>query len=507
MLNAAQQSEQLLRDSFLAKRPFPHLVIDNFLEDSFARKLLHFFPAFLEERAIAEHGRVGGKATRENVRELGECYLELDGWFRSVEFLSWMERVTGIQNLLFDPDYQGGGTHENLNGQDMSVHVDFNFHPKTGWHRRINALLYLNTEWDDSWGGALELWKNPWVAPSKNEIVKIAPTWNRLVIFPTTENSWHGFEKVAIPQDKLKTVPSRRSIAIYLYTKERPPHEIGLPHSTVYYERPLPESVKADSFLSKADYDEVARLTCRRDGLLETLYNREKNFLLTIANQEKNAIEQQERIEYLQQDKDMLRSHLERMEKLRIHHEEWVTRQKEYRTKLVRDGKAESDTLVIALHSNGKYLAIHGNWSELNLGFPASFEVSESDSPSVGDWILVRIANTECFRPVQVVSIKGEHLFCRQPNKPRDAFVVRSQVAALVKCVRNDRGEPITLPDQGSFSWKGAFLVRLFLGIHWVKGLVLRRVKSKWLWELSLVYRRLMVKLGAEVPVILPGKD
>ena len=44
-----------------------------------------------------------------------------------------------------------------LHGQELDPHVDFNFQLRGGFHRRANLLLYLNEDWDPSWGGALEI--------------------------------------------------------------------------------------------------------------------------------------------------------------------------------------------------------------------------------------------------------------------------------------------------------------------------------------------------------------
>jgi hypothetical protein len=58
----------------------------------------------------------------------------------------------------------------------------------------------------------------------------IAPLFNRLVIFETNEHSYHGHPK---PLNTPKGV-TRKSAAVYYYTKERPAAEIAQEHNTIY---------------------------------------------------------------------------------------------------------------------------------------------------------------------------------------------------------------------------------------------------------------------------------
>ena len=124
--------------------------------------------------------------------------------------------ITGIPNLLYDPDYVGGGTHQNLHGQDLDPHVDFNYHPKNQRHRRLNLIVFLNPEWREEWGGAFELHVNPWLPPEEDTVKTIVPITNRCLLFETSENSWHGFRRINLPPEKKHL--SRRSIAVYYYT-------------------------------------------------------------------------------------------------------------------------------------------------------------------------------------------------------------------------------------------------------------------------------------------------
>lgn len=446
-----------LHEEFARAQPFPHLVIDNFLPEPFARELSDAFPDFSEKHALAEHGAVGGKAVREDVRSLGPSFSALDRYFSSPEFLGWMSRVTGIPDLLYDPEYLGGGTHENLPGQDLSVHVDFNFHPKNGWHRRLNALVYLNPRWEEDWGGELELWRDPWTKPSQNQIAKLAPIWNRLVVFPTTENSWHGFETVRAPRGF-----SRRSFALYLYTKERPAVETASMHSTIYFERPLPETIRPGKVLSREDFDELTRLTIRRDGLLQFLYRREKEF--------NDVIEAQRR-------------QLRRFESQ------------------LGTGATAAGLASPAEEVETREYRIN---DAAGLGWHLTAVADVAASPSPGQWVVVE-SREGGGRALVFLHSRRRHLFlATRPASPRVALLHPSEILGLVVEVRKSHGAPIVLPKWVAAPLHGRLLVELFLGVHAAKNSVLGRVRSPLLWRLSQRYRRVLVRLGFQPPLLPP---
>lgn len=275
-----ENADQLARE-FQSARPFRHLVIDEFLLPDLSRHLLAEFPRFDQEHARNELGEVGRKAVFQNLPKLGPSYKRLDAMLRSREFLALVSRLTRIPGLLYDPDYVGGGTHENLDGQELDPHVDFNYHPKTQLHRRLNLIIFLNPEWREEWGGALELHVNPWLPLEQDSIKAVAPIANRCVIFETTENSWHGFRRIHLPAEKAGL--SRRSIAVYYYTKERPAEEVADRHATIYVQRPLPEHFRPGHTLRPEDVGEVRDLLARRDMQIKFLYEREREFTAVIA--------------------------------------------------------------------------------------------------------------------------------------------------------------------------------------------------------------------------------
>jgi Rps23 Pro-64 3,4-dihydroxylase Tpa1-like proline 4-hydroxylase len=260
-----------LASAYGAGRPFRHVVIEPFLDSDLLSALEAQFPRFEQRYARNERGQAGGKAVVPQVAKLGSAYRQFDRLMRDADFLKLIEHITGIPALLYDPDYVGGGTHENLDGQELDPHVDFNYHPRLRWHRRLNLIVFLNREWEESWGGCLELLPDPW---ARNATI-YAPLANRAVIFETTEASWHGFRRIQTPPGRQI---SRRSIAVYYYTKERPAEETASSHGTLYFQRPLPPRFQAGYTLAASDVAEILALLARRDGHMQFLYERETEF-------------------------------------------------------------------------------------------------------------------------------------------------------------------------------------------------------------------------------------
>lgn len=261
-----------LHRQFDTAEPFRYLVMEDFFEAQFAAGLLEAFPPFDDRRAMNENGEVGRKCVYENLAELGEPYQALDRLIQSREFLGWLGALTGIDELIYDPDYFGGGTHENRHGQDLDPHVDFNKHPKTGLHRRLNLIVYLNEEWRDEWGGAIEFHSDPRLPPDENRVESVTPRFNRAVLFETTRWSWHGFERIDLPEGD-GDPRSRKSVALYFYSRTRPPEEQTKPHSTIYVERPLPRHIQPGMTLGETDYQRIQGLLTRRDRHLQRLYD------------------------------------------------------------------------------------------------------------------------------------------------------------------------------------------------------------------------------------------
>lgn len=251
-------------------------MIDEFLRPEAAEDMLRDFPTVDDpSKLVNEFGVPNPKSAISDVRSLAPIYLEMDQYIQSDEFLTAMSRLTQIPDLRYDPWYYGAGTHENFHGAGLDAHYDFNIHPKTAYHRRLNAIVYLNKDWDPQWKGDIAFHTNPW--DLQNDVKKsIEPQFNRCVIFETTENSWHSVTPVNLPADKRKN--SRKSFTIYLYTETRPPEETAPEHGTVYVQPNLPEHIREGRTLTADDMAEIETNLHRRHEYLRAMYKREYRF-------------------------------------------------------------------------------------------------------------------------------------------------------------------------------------------------------------------------------------
>lgn len=262
----------LMQEKFALAYPFPHLCIDNFLENNFAERLLKDFPSEADDNykkfCVEDGGKVGTNYANSQVETFPDLFKQLDQIMRSREFLEFLSSITGINNFEYDADYFGGGIRESRNTTFLPCHLDFNYHPRTLSHRRLNLLLYLNKDWLPEYGGAIQMHLNPNKFKERSLISEFLPIFNRCVIFETSEVSWHGFSKLNLPLSHL----GRKAWSIYFYTKDRPNAADIKMRNTEYVEPPLPSYIKEGYMLTENDVALLKEFLIRRDSRIEMLY-------------------------------------------------------------------------------------------------------------------------------------------------------------------------------------------------------------------------------------------
>ena len=224
-------------------QPFPHIVIDDFLPPSLLNGVIDDF------RNYNNWGWDNSNYSKDHqVKKFfspwnndGDTTLPINtklilNYFNSPDVINMLEELTGIKGLIADPTLLGGGMHKIDSGGKLSIHADSRKHAISGNYRRLNLLVYLNKDWNKEWGGSLQLWDKDMTTMVQD----IQPLFNRVVIFNTGADTYHGHpHPLNTPNDM-----SRISLALYYYTKENPDTEENSVTSAVWKDTPV--EVKKD---------------------------------------------------------------------------------------------------------------------------------------------------------------------------------------------------------------------------------------------------------------------
>ena len=263
-LNIGEVRERLsvLKTEFATAHPYQHVVIDNFLPQNVFQQAMADFDVVSKEQWTGYLHVNERKFANSNPDTWGPTLQQIAHELNTPEFVSLLEELTGIANLLIDPTFEGGGLHQSLRGGFLNMHADFTVHPhQRHWKRRLNLLLYCNENWLPEYGGGLELWD----ATMSHAEKVVQPLGNRVLIFATDATSFHGHPDPLQCPDGV----ARRSMALNYFTYEDKPNV----RSTEYRARPNDGSKGILIYLDKMTL-RIFDKAKRRLGISNSLANR-----------------------------------------------------------------------------------------------------------------------------------------------------------------------------------------------------------------------------------------
>jgi hypothetical protein len=202
-----------LAPRFREAEPYPHLVIENLLRPEAATLLEADFPRRVSDTWTHYRHYNNNTLGLTKLDALPPSVQDAIRELNSERFCALLSQITGFEDLLADDMLEGGGLHMTEAGGFLNLHADFtNHHYHKRWQRRCNLILFLNSDWQDEWGGALELWERDLSrcrarVPVRNNVA---------VLFETARDTFHGYP------DPLTCPPgaARKSLALYYYTEE-----------------------------------------------------------------------------------------------------------------------------------------------------------------------------------------------------------------------------------------------------------------------------------------------
>ena len=211
-LDRLTRERDKLRAFYEAAKPYPHIIMDGFFDPSVLDRAVAEFPT-PDQRDWSRFDTDSEiKETSRGIANLSPFVQMLLLQLCSEPFLQQIRYITGINDLIWDPMYFGAGLHESPRGGWLNVHADWTGHAHLPLKRRLNLILYLNRDWEEDWGGALEL-----CDPETGEAgASVSPIFNRAVLFPTTDKTLHGFPRpLTCPANR-----TRKSISIFYWSAD-----------------------------------------------------------------------------------------------------------------------------------------------------------------------------------------------------------------------------------------------------------------------------------------------
>jgi Rps23 Pro-64 3,4-dihydroxylase Tpa1-like proline 4-hydroxylase len=203
-----EKEKDILKNKFLSAKPFPHIVIDDFLSPNFADILYYDAATPNKKYKVNDPLFSKNKFQFPHFKNFSKSYHDFHTEITSEKFAKLISYISD-EEIFFDEQFYGGGLHLGTENSHLDMHADFNYHPNNHqWFRNLNLLFYLNKEWKDSYGGALKL-----KDARTGEKFNVDPIMNRLVIMHTRDYTLHGYDTIHFPQGTYRTV-----LAMYGYT-------------------------------------------------------------------------------------------------------------------------------------------------------------------------------------------------------------------------------------------------------------------------------------------------
>ena len=231
IINEKYNNLEIYETDFKSAKPFPHIILDNFLDESFFQNLNVDKIKTNKQKGLLFNTEIEtNKWTSKNV-ELNEDISKIVNELYKTNFVKNLSKLSKIKGLF---STNAGNTalsnyHEMYESGFLGTHVDHSSEPDTGLPHVLNIILYLSKNWNKSWGGATML-------ANKNgrkieKTIDYIP--NRAVIFLHSPFTFHGVTKIK------NNLIKRSTIYVDYYSRNKNPYShLDLNFKNVWFKHP-----------------------------------------------------------------------------------------------------------------------------------------------------------------------------------------------------------------------------------------------------------------------------
>ena len=200
-----------------------YAVVDEVLPAEIAGRVYAAFPPPHGMRLLSTFRE--RKCTSKALETMDPLIADVTFAFQSPEVIAEVADITGIRDMVGDPQLYAGGISSMTRGHFLNPHIDNSHDGERRNYRVLNLLYYVTPDWKPEFGGNLELWDE-----SVHERIEIPSLFNRLVIMETNHYSWHSVNRVELN--------GNRCCVSNYYFSPHPPTGRELFHITFFQARP-----------------------------------------------------------------------------------------------------------------------------------------------------------------------------------------------------------------------------------------------------------------------------
>jgi Rps23 Pro-64 3,4-dihydroxylase Tpa1-like proline 4-hydroxylase len=190
ILTRLEQCKSALTDNFAIKERINSCYIDNLLNEDDVIEIYNAFPDkenLLQLKDIREHKYVGIQLNKYN-----SILEEIIYAFQDARVVNLIAEITGFEKLTPDEYLYAAGFSLMEYGCFLNPHLDNSHDKDIKNYRVLNLLYYVTPDWQEDYGGNLELWDQGLKKPCRT----IHSKFNRLVIMVTNRTSLHSVSPI-----------------------------------------------------------------------------------------------------------------------------------------------------------------------------------------------------------------------------------------------------------------------------------------------------------------------
>lgn len=179
-------------------KSIPYVVKDNLFPSDMLRDALELWPTIEWDGWYKYEEAKGGKLASNLKAAIPLPCANLLYRMSLLPIGEWL----GVGDVVADLGLWGAGLHELPIGCELPIHLDAEIHPRLKLRRVATSCLYINSEWQEDWGGELDI----------EGLTRIPLLPGRLVVFKNTPIAYHRVRRV-------KGLVSRKALAVFFYSE------------------------------------------------------------------------------------------------------------------------------------------------------------------------------------------------------------------------------------------------------------------------------------------------